>query len=92
MAEVNMIKRLSHSHIIRVVGAYTHHNIRGTIIYPIAACNLQHIFDHDVGIVSPARDTIYSRIGCIISGIAYLHESKIERKDISPPNRISISC
>jgi hypothetical protein len=104
MAEVEILKQLSHIHIIQIVGTYTKQKIFGCLTYPVALCTLLDFFESvetswskpTIDDTSYARlDTLgyfsdidlqnkatpaYSRIGCILSAVAYLHESKIKRK------------
>jgi hypothetical protein len=104
MAEVEILKQLSHIHIIQIVGTYSQQKIFGFLTYPVALCTLSEFFESvesrwsepTLDETSYARlDTLgyfqdpdlqfkatpaYSRIGCILSAVAYLHESKIKRK------------
>ncbi|KAF2823346.1 kinase-like protein [Ophiobolus disseminans] len=121
--EIDILKRLSsHTHMIQLVGTYTHRQFLGILLYPVAICDL-HTFFEDVeawssleseDITTEARlqhldpvhkdrlealgynfprtksrywaSPVYSRIGCLISAIAYLHDQKIRHKDLKPSN------
>jgi serine/threonine protein kinase len=104
VAEVEILKHLSHIHIIQIVGTYTQQKIFGCLTYPVALCTLLEFFESvesrwsepTIDETSYTRlDTLgyfqsphlhfkatpaYFRIGCILSAVAYLHESKIKRK------------
>jgi serine/threonine protein kinase len=120
--EIEILKRLSHVHILQLVGTYTQQKILGILTYPVAVCDL-HTFFEDVeawstveiqeyspaaqyealdpiqkarlktlGYNFPAKDgpykasPVYSKIGCLISAVAYLHDQKIRHKDLKPSN------
>jgi len=123
--EVEILKRLSHVHIVQLVGTYVRRKHLGILLYPVAICDL-HTFFEDVEAWSKVlaanenRDSsllarrsldsdvkarlkalhydfpdgnganwasiVYSRIGCLVSAIAYLHSQKIRHKDLKPSN------
>jgi len=45
MQEIEILKQLSHEHIIRLVGTYTHHRILGLLLFSVAVCDLHTFFD-----------------------------------------------
>jgi hypothetical protein len=122
--EVEILKRLSHVHIVQLVGTYAQENCLGILLYPVAVCDL-HTFFEDVEAWSSAlaaeghdslmagrnsldpdvesrlkalqyefpqgctggwASIVYSRIGCLVSAIAYLHHQKIRHDDLKPSN------
>jgi serine/threonine protein kinase len=126
--EIEVIKKLSHRHIIRLMGTYTHGPFLGLLLWPVATCDLASLLE-DVdwlqkqvrlerlpvmllenrteqtderearlqaleipieGSTTLTRDSavvlLRSRIGCIASAVAYIHESNIEHKDLKPSN------
>lgn len=123
MKEIEILKKLSsHSHMVQLVGTYTHRRFLGILLHPVAVCDLHKFFDDveawsatgigdpkgsdrlraldaihkdrltALGYDFPERRTrynatlIYSKIGCLISAIEYLHTQKIRHKDIKPSN------
>ncbi|KAK7180169.1 hypothetical protein DPSP01_012796 [Paraphaeosphaeria sporulosa] len=38
--EIEILKKLSHRHIIRLAGSYTHRNFLGLLLWPVATCDL----------------------------------------------------
>jgi serine/threonine protein kinase len=43
--EVEILKKLSHPHMIQLIGTYTHQKILGMLLYPVAVCDLHTFFD-----------------------------------------------
>ncbi|OAL56740.1 kinase-like protein [Pyrenochaeta sp. DS3sAY3a] len=124
--EIEILKRLSHVHMVQLIGTYTKQRVVGILLYPVAICDL-HTFFEDVeawtstmsentfegvtqdnrlaGLESEHKQRlealnyqfplaasnssaipIYSKIGCLISAIAYLHEEKVRHQDLKPSN------
>lgn len=111
--EIEILKRLSHVHIIRLVGTYTHLQFLGLLLYPVAVCDMATYFEDvevfhsqttldsvrknrlaqlglpsDSGEIFSGRSVsfLFSKIGCIITAIEYLHNQRIRHKDLKPPN------
>ncbi|CAO2657297.1 Nn.00g034230.m01.CDS01 [Neocucurbitaria sp. VM-36] len=122
MKEIEILKRLSHVHMIQLVGTYTQQKILGMLLYPVATCDLHTFFDDVEAWTTTESENatlqnrflvfesshrerldalgydflpktlrhnaspIYSKIGCLISAVAYLHDQKIRHKDLKPSN------
>ncbi|KAF2820293.1 kinase-like protein [Ophiobolus disseminans] len=114
--EVEILKEITHIHIVKIVGAYTQGQNLSLLSHPVALCDLETFFEDVEGYWSasksgsvseyhtaslarlkgldyfhstPSRNKatpVYSRIACITSAIAYLHESKVKHKDLKPSN------
>jgi serine/threonine protein kinase len=110
--EIEILKKLSHQHLVKLVGAYTHKQCLGLLLYPVATCDLQTFFEdaeahwkdgdnqnyraarlEQLGYWSkpPYKHKawpIYTRIGCLISALSYLHSQSIQirHKDLKPSN------
>jgi serine/threonine protein kinase len=102
--EIDILKRISHNHVVQLVGSYTQRSEFGLLIYPRALCNLRTFLEQVENYCSrPSSDNTsnalldqlnyssapnsqyratpaYQRIGCILSAVAYLHESNIKRR------------
>ncbi|MCJ1378519.1 hypothetical protein MMC17_001618 [Xylographa soralifera] len=44
LREVLILKKLSHQHIVKIVGAYSQDNVLGILLQPVASCNLKEFF------------------------------------------------
>ncbi|KAF2763315.1 kinase-like protein [Pseudovirgaria hyperparasitica] len=42
--EIDILKRLSHDHIIKLIGTYTQGNTLGVLLWPVATCDLDTLF------------------------------------------------
>ncbi|KAF2797022.1 kinase-like protein [Melanomma pulvis-pyrius CBS 109.77] len=43
--EIEILKKLSHPHIVQLVGTYTHRQFLGLLLHPVAVCDLATFFD-----------------------------------------------
>jgi hypothetical protein len=43
--ETEVMKKLSHRHIVRLVGSYTHRQFLGLLVHPVAVCDLATLFE-----------------------------------------------
>ncbi|KAF2109157.1 kinase-like domain-containing protein [Lophiotrema nucula] len=45
MKEIEILKKLSHPHVVQLVGTYTHKQFLGLLLYPVATCDLADFLD-----------------------------------------------
>ncbi|KAI9773871.1 MAG: hypothetical protein M1840_006097 [Geoglossum simile] len=83
--ELDILKRLSHCHLVEYVGSYTDPRYVGLIMSPVADSDLAKYLGFDP---FPTERLILLRqfYGCLVSALDYLHENKIRHKDIKPSN------
>lgn len=43
--EIEVLKRLSHEHVIKLVGTYTHRRFLGLLLWPVATCDLADLLE-----------------------------------------------
>jgi Protein kinase domain len=83
--ELEILKRLSHHHLVKLIGSYTDPKYVGLIMLPVADCNLEQFLE-----ASPFPATripcLRHFYGCLSSALLHLHINKIRHKDIKPKN------
>ncbi len=85
--ELNVLKRLSHRHLVKFLGSYTDPRSVGIIMTPVADCNLaEYIQSQQLPLASETAKCLRSFYGCLTAAVLYLHESQIRHKDIKPTN------
>ncbi|KAI9785292.1 MAG: hypothetical protein M1839_000308, partial [Geoglossum umbratile] len=80
--EVNIVKRLDHHHIVRIVGTYSERRRFAVIMAPIAEMNLGEYFENK----PRSDDEPCWWFGCLSAGLGYLHSQRIKHRDIKPAN------
>jgi len=84
--EIQALKKLSHPHIVKLVGSYTDPENLGLIMTPIADMNLHEY------LTSPQQNPILRKrslpefFGCLATALAYLHQQGVRHNDIKPKN------
>jgi serine/threonine protein kinase len=81
--EVDILKRVRHDHIVRLVMTYELRTEYAIIMEPRADGNLE---GHLLADTHKAREEISHWFRCLISGVAYLHKNDIQHRDIKPHN------
>ncbi|KAJ4293117.1 hypothetical protein N0V90_008399 [Kalmusia sp. IMI 367209] len=58
-SEIEILKRVSHHHIVRLAGSYTHRKFLGLLLYPVATCDLATFLEDSEAILTTGTwDTI----------------------------------
>jgi hypothetical protein len=83
IAEINILKKLRHHHVIEFVGSYTDPEYLGLIMYPVAEMDLAAYLE--VATESSASE-IRTFFGCLARAVEFLHSRNIRHKDIKPGN------
>jgi serine/threonine protein kinase len=83
--ELQLLKRLSHRHIIELVGSYTDPTYLGLMISPVADYDLACLLDR-APTSSDQKLLLRTYFGCLSTAVAYLHDNKVRHKDIKPQN------
>jgi tetratricopeptide (TPR) repeat protein len=83
VAEIEILKRLTHRHVVEFVGSYTDPKYMGLIMSPVADMDLSTY-------LARAKSAIYGELrtffGCLTRALEFLHEHNIRHKDIKPSN------
>ncbi|KAK3171443.1 hypothetical protein OEA41_003527 [Lepraria neglecta] len=83
VAEIEILKRLKHRHVVEFVGSYTDPRYMGLIMSPVA--------DMDFSTYLARADTakhgeLRTFFGCLARALEFLHEQNVRHKDIKPGN------
>ena len=83
VAEIEILKRLKHRHIVEFVGSYTDHKYMGLIMSPVAEMDLSTYLKRADRLKHQELRTFF---GCLARALEFLHEQKVRHKDIKPGN------
>jgi serine/threonine protein kinase len=83
IAEIDILKRLKHHHIVEFVGSYTDHKYFGLIMSPVAEMDLRTYLTRAT--VAHYRE-LRTFFGCLARALEFLHANKVRHKDIKPAN------
>ncbi|KAF2500785.1 kinase-like protein [Lophium mytilinum] len=83
IAEIQILKRLEHIHIVDFVGSYTDPRYMGLIMSPVADMDLSTYLARIEAVKTPDLRTF---LGCLVTALEYLHSQNIRHKDIKPQN------
>ncbi|KAI4606470.1 hypothetical protein J4E83_010061 [Alternaria metachromatica] len=79
------LKRLSHKHLVELVGSYTDRKFVAIVMLPVADANLQTFLER-ADLNENSRSFLRPFFGCLTSALCYLHDNRIRHKDIKPSN------
>ncbi|KAH8727328.1 kinase-like domain-containing protein, partial [Phaeosphaeriaceae sp. PMI808] len=88
IAEIEILKRLKHHHIVKFIGSYTDPTCISLIISPVAEMDLGVYLTRANNSNLPELRTFF---GCLASALEFLHEERVRHKDIKPGN-ILVKC
>ena len=83
IAEIEMLKRLKHRHVVEFVGSYTDAKYMGLIMSPVAEMDLSAYLTHPPASKYPELRTFF---GCLARALEFLHQQNVRHKDIKPHN------
>ena len=87
--EVNILKKLSHRHVIEFVGSYGDPTFLATVTLPVGDVDLSMFLSQSLYRSTDDeenRTLLRSFFGCLADGVAYLHKVGVIHKDIKPSN------
>ncbi|KAH7079473.1 kinase-like domain-containing protein [Paraphoma chrysanthemicola] len=83
IAEIEILKRLKHHHIVEFVGSYTDPKCISLIMSPVAEMDLAAYLKRANESNLPELRTFF---GCLATALEFLHEQNVRHKDIKPGN------
>ncbi|KAK8096024.1 kinase-like protein [Apiospora kogelbergensis] len=84
--ELKSLKKLSHHHVVKLVGSYTDSTSLGIIMSPIADMDLQAYLNSNEVDPEHRRRMLRCFFGSLATALAYIHGKNIRHKDIKPNN------
>ena len=82
-AEMKVLKRVKHRHVVEFVGSYTDIKYMGLLMSPVADMDLSTYLERAD---SATRRELRTFFGCLARALEFLHEQHIRHKDIKPSN------
>ncbi|KAF3005226.1 hypothetical protein E8E14_001892 [Neopestalotiopsis sp. 37M] len=85
--EVNVLKRVDHIHCVQLISTYSDPKFFALLMKPAGDCNLARYYELAQN-NNDKLSLLRGFLGCLTSGVRYLHDSKIRHRDIKPQNVI----
>ncbi|KAI9711896.1 MAG: hypothetical protein M1812_007050 [Candelaria pacifica] len=88
LIEVEHLQRLSHPHIVQLIGSYVLGKKFAILLFPAADFNLEEFMEMCGGLEAESleRTSLLSFTSCLLSALAYVHDERIKHMDIKPKN------
>ncbi|KAJ4286509.1 hypothetical protein N0V90_013209 [Kalmusia sp. IMI 367209] len=83
IAEIKVLKRLRHRHVVDFIGSYTDARYMGLIMSPVADMDLATYLAHADMATHRELRTFF---GCLARALEFLHGKSVRHKDIKPHN------
>lgn len=87
--ELQILKKLSHRHLVKLVGSYSDRHWVGIIMTPVADMDLKTYLEAERVSPGDKKDRqicLRKFFGCLATALKYLHAQEIRHKDIKPQN------
>ncbi|KAI9735309.1 MAG: hypothetical protein M1818_006503 [Claussenomyces sp. TS43310] len=94
--EIKAMERVSHPHVVRILGSYDDGEDHVILMLPVATCNLAELLSTFKGCDNKQRAMqdkcndlerlLTSTVGCLAQGVLHIHDKKVRHKDIKPQN------
>ncbi|EKG10159.1 hypothetical protein MPH_12759 [Macrophomina phaseolina MS6] len=85
--ELEILKKLSHRHLVTYVGSYTDNHFMAYLMRPVAMWNLLEFLNWLGDPLNQARRSqVQPYYGCLASAVGYLHDQSIRHTDITTRN------
>lgn len=81
--ELEVLQKLDHDHLVKLVGSYTDPQYIGLIMRPVMDMDLKAFLED----FSPEQENyLRSFFGCLANAVNYLHSQRVRHKDLKPAN------
>lgn len=84
--ELSSLKRLSHEHLVKMIGSYTDQNTFAFLMDLVADMNLYQLLEHYKQAQYDWAPSLRSYFGCLANAVGYLHSKRIRHRDLKPEN------
>lgn len=84
--EFSSLKRLSHHHLISVIGSYTDQKSVAFLMEPVGECNLMVYLQQPRAFIAERTPSLRNYFGCLANAVAYLHRHRVRHRDLKPQN------
>ena len=84
--EITNLKRLSHQHLVSLIGSYTDQKSVAYLMEPIADCNFMVYLCQSRTFIIERLPSLRNYFGCLASAVAYLHRQRVRHRDLKPQN------
>ena len=84
--EITNLKRLSHQHLVSLIGSYTDQKSVAYLMEPIAECNFMTYLCQPRTFIAERLPSLRNYFGCLASAVAYLHRQRVRHRDLKPQN------
>ncbi|KAL8658968.1 MAG: hypothetical protein Q9202_007348 [Teloschistes flavicans] len=84
--ELSSLKRLSHEHLVKMIGSYTDKRTFAFIMDLVADMNLYTLLERYEQVHHEWAPSLRSYFGCLANAVGYLHSQRIRHRDLKPEN------
>lgn len=84
--EITSLKRLSHHHLVSVIGSYTDQKSVAYLMEPVGECNLMTYLQQPRHWIEERLPSLRKYFGCLANAVAYLHRQRVRHRDLKPQN------
>lgn len=86
MDELEVIKKLSHRHLVKYIGSYTDKDYIAYLMFPVADWDLRKYLTRPKATDEASRMNIQDFYGCLAGAINYIHKQRVRHADITSRN------
>ncbi|OTB05469.1 hypothetical protein M426DRAFT_135944 [Hypoxylon sp. CI-4A] len=84
--ELKQLKRLSHRHLVRILGSYTDKEYIAYLMTPVAHGTLEQYLGRTEPLRSGQLERLRQFYGCLAGAVHYLHKNHVRHRDLTSRN------